>query len=223
MFITRRTLLPDEGGESTTGDGPDAGGGGGGAPSPADMPGADTGITQDDEPSRDDEGDEGVTDWRAKYEEALKHSRKWEDRAKSNRSAQDQLDAIVQAINPDSSGDGKPDIEALTSELSTAHDNAQQAQSELAVYKAAAQSGADPDALLDSRRFMARISDLDPTADDYADQITQAVTDAAMAHPKPARTGKSGNELGASEPTRELDPSKLAAAAHRGGNGIKIF
>lgn len=37
---------------------------------------------------------EETTDWKAKYEEAIKHSRKWEDRSKANKDAATKLEEL---------------------------------------------------------------------------------------------------------------------------------
>lgn len=42
-------------------------------------------------------GGEAVTDYKAKYEEAISHSREWEKRAKSNKSAADELQQLKDA------------------------------------------------------------------------------------------------------------------------------
>lgn len=61
---------------------------------------------------------------------------------------------------------------------------AQQAAVELATYRAAATLGADGNALLDSRSFVRAIEGLDPSADDFAQRVRDAITDALDAHPE---------------------------------------
>ncbi|WP_052071026.1 hypothetical protein [Rhodococcoides fascians] len=61
---------------------------------------------------------------------------------------------------------------------------ARAAQVELALYRAADQANADSSALLDSRSFLAEVADLDPSASDFADQVTAAVTAAVDKNPK---------------------------------------
>ncbi|MEU6057995.1 hypothetical protein [Streptomyces sp. NPDC047097] len=63
-------------------------------------------------------------------------------------------------------------------------DRARQTQVELAVYKAAAAHGGDPNALLDSRAFEAAIKKLNPATDDFATQVGNAITAAVQANPK---------------------------------------
>lgn len=57
---------------------------------PADTGGSDT-------PSQTCEGDAEPIDYEAKYNEALKHSREWEKRAKANKAAADELEKLKEA------------------------------------------------------------------------------------------------------------------------------
>jgi hypothetical protein len=78
-------------------------------------------------------------------------------------------------------GDDKPDPAKLAQQITETAATARQAQTELAVYKAANKQGADADALLDSRAFLAKIAELDPTK--TAD-IEKAIKDAVTDNPK---------------------------------------
>jgi hypothetical protein len=91
------------------------------------------------------------------------------------------LDAIQRALNPDAKGDEKPTADQLTKALADRDADAKQAKAELAVYKAAAKNGADAEALLDSRGFLAKLGDIDPTNEKALDK---AITDAVTANPK---------------------------------------
>lgn len=55
---------------------------------------------------------------------------------------------------------------------------------ELAVYRAAGKAGADPDALLDSRTFLAKVKTLDPNASDFGDEVSRAIKAAISTNPK---------------------------------------
>lgn len=70
-------------------------------------------------------------------------------------------------------------ITGLTQELSRERLQAQQAQLELAIYRAAGTHGADPDRLLDSRSFLDTVKDIDPTD---RDAISQAIKTAVEAN-----------------------------------------
>jgi hypothetical protein len=61
---------------------------------------------------------------------------------------------------------------------------ARQAAVELATYRAAATMGADGNALLDSRSFVSAIEGLDPSADDFAQRVKDAITEALETHPE---------------------------------------
>lgn len=55
---------------------------------------------------------------------------------------------------------------------------------ELAVYRAAGRHGGDPDALLDSRGFLASVLQFDPAAEDFDAQVEQAIAAAVVNNPK---------------------------------------
>lgn len=155
------------------------------------------------------------TDWKAE-------ARKWESRAKANKTAQEQLAALNKVLNPDTDEDAAPDVDALTAQLAERDKAVQQAKAETAIVRTAIKHGADPDALTDSRRFMDAVNALDPTADDFSTALTDLIAETVKDHPHLAarpRTNRSGNETGGGNTHIELDPRKLAeAAANRRGN-----
>lgn len=89
--------------------------------------------------------------------------------------------SIGKALGLIKDGDEKPDPDELTKQIGALSTEATQAKTELAVYKAANKAGADADALLDSRGFLAKLTDIDPT-DSKA--ITKAIEDAVKNNPK---------------------------------------
>ncbi|MFC9934587.1 hypothetical protein [Glutamicibacter sp. NPDC127525] len=91
------------------------------------------------------------------------------------------LAAIQKALNPDAKGDEKPTAEQLTKQLAERDTATKQAQTELAVYKLAGKHGADADALLDSRAFLAKIAEIDHTK--TAD-VEKAIKEAVESNPK---------------------------------------
>lgn len=100
--------------------------------------------------------------------------------------AQQARDEVVQSIGQALGlvdGDNTPDAEQLTSQLTEQTNTAKQAQLELAVYKAAADPdlGADAAALLDSRSFLEKVAELDPTK---TDDITSAIKEAVKDNPR---------------------------------------
>lgn len=200
--------MPDDEATEPATDGADAGGGA--VPTPGDMPGATTPEVDNEQP--DDDGD----DWQAKYQAIKGEARKWESRAKANKQAQDQLAAIVKALNPEADDTSKPDPQALAQQLTAAQQAQQAAATELAVYRAAAQAGADPQALTDSRSFMDAVNKLDPTADDYTSQVQAAIKDALAKRPTlaaPQRAARSSGEH-KQTPTQGA-PTSLADAISR--------
>lgn len=122
------------------------------------------------------------------------------------------LAAIQKALNPDAKGDEKPTPEALTKALTEREADAKQAKTELAVYKTAAKQGADADALLDSRAFLAKIADLEPT-DTKA--LTKAIEDAVKENPKLAlvqAAGASGADFSGGSGESAKKPTSLEDA-----------
>ena len=97
--------------------------------------------------------------------------------AGDERVAKKQLDAIAKALNPEAGENEKPDASNLAKQLAEREAEAKQAQIELAVFKNAGAHGADASALLDSRAFLAKVADIDPTnSKAIADAIGEAVT-----------------------------------------------
>ncbi|TIH33685.1 hypothetical protein [Subtercola vilae] len=128
--------------------------------------------------------------------------------------------AVALGIKPDAAADPA----ALTASLTAAQATATQSARELAIFKAAAATGADPSRLLDSNSFMSSVSGLDP-ADGAA--VTAAITAAVAANPNlkaVLAAGASGVELGGTGETGQITEAQLAqmkpeqiAAAHKAG------
>jgi hypothetical protein len=134
-------------------------------------------------------------DWQAQLEaaraetEALKadrdrwkqHSRKEEQRSKANHAQAKGLEGVVRQIAEklEIPFDDTPDPEEVSRALTAAQTEARQLKIERAIYLNAARSGADANALLDSREFIARAGQVDPEASDFADQVGDLVKEAA--------------------------------------------
>jgi hypothetical protein len=122
---------------------------------------------------------ETVDYWKAR-------ARQHEDRAKGNHeevTRQGQaLALIAEKLGLDL--EGKPDPEKLQAALESSQRQHRSTAAELAVYRAASAAGADADALLDSRAFMASIEGIDPAAADYRQQVKDAATAFAEANPR---------------------------------------
>lgn len=107
--------------------------------------------------------------------------------------------------------DAAVDPAALTASLTAAQSAAQQASRELAIFKAAAATGADPSRLLDSNSFMSSVAGLDPN-DGAA--VTAAINAAVAANPilkAVQAAAASGTELGGSGEQGQITEQQLAA------------
>jgi len=136
----------------------------------------------------------GTPDYKALYEATVADAEKWktfsrkhEKDAKANAEAaqaaatnKDMLAKVAAALGLDA-GDKGPDPAAITAQLQAAQAAAASQAREVAVLRAAGRLGADGDALLDSRAFLAAIADLDPT-DTTA--IGEAIAEAVKANPR---------------------------------------
>src|SRR5690606_17931146 len=113
-------------------------------------------------------------------------------------------------------GEQAPKPEELTAQVQAAQQAARAAQVELAVHRAAATHKADPSALLDSRAFLAKVADLDPTADDFGEKVTAAIKQAVSDNPKllaaQAAGASSVDHAGGSGEARTRTPKPLADA-----------
>jgi len=114
--------------------------------------------------------------------------------------------AVALGLKPDASLDPA----ALTASLTEAQSKASQSARELAIFKAAAATGADPSKLLDSNSFMSSVSGLDPS-DGAA--ISAAITAAIAANQTlkaVQAAGASGTELGGTGETGQITEAQLA-------------
>jgi alkylhydroperoxidase family enzyme len=114
--------------------------------------------------------------------------------------------AIALGLKPDAASDPA----ALTASLTEAQSKAAQSARELAIFKAAAATGADPGRLLDSNSFMSSVAGLDP-ADGAA--VTAAIKDALASNSQlkaVQAAAASGTELGGTGETGQIDEQQLA-------------
>lgn len=113
--------------------------------------------------------------------------------------------------------DEAPDPAKLAEELTKTQSQARTAAIELAVFRTAGKHKGDPDALLDSRTFLAKVSGLDPAAKDFADKVDAAIKDAVKDNPKLSAAQAAGSSsadhgAGGSGEQTKRDPQSLAAA-----------
>lgn len=83
-----------------------------------------------------------------------------------------------------------PDPAALKAQIESATAAHRETAVELAVYRGASKFGADPDALTDSRAFLASIRDLDPTDEGFAKAVNAAIKAAVADNPKLKTAGQ---------------------------------
>ncbi|MER7801245.1 hypothetical protein ABTX71_13030 [Streptomyces parvulus] len=121
--------------------------------------------------------------------------------------------------------DTPPDPAALKAQIESATAAHRSTALELAVYRGAAKAGVDPDAITDSRAFMASIKDLDPSDEGFAKAVQTAMKKAAEDNPKlkaapaaPDRTSSdfNGGAGGSSEPD-SIDDIRAARRKRRTG------
>lgn len=116
------------------------------------------------------------------------------------------LTKLAAVFNPEGDGDGEPDAEQVAAQIESLTSTNQQLQASLLVHELAtdptAGLNANPVALLDSRRFTDALAKIDPSADDYRDQVAAAIKDAASKNAA-FRAGQ-GSSRGGSE----LDPER---------------
>ena len=180
-------FIGDGGDGSAVGDGGAPAGDSGEAGSGEDQGGQSTPPSTSD-PSKDggEQGEEQDEQGSQADDPRLKAAR---DEAAQNRikarEAASEKDQLIQTLgkalglvkDDDEQGKG-PDADALTAQIADEQAKATSAARELAVYKAATSAGGDPDALLDSRRFLDSIKDVDPTdGTKITDAIKAAVND----------------------------------------------
>jgi alkylhydroperoxidase family enzyme len=114
--------------------------------------------------------------------------------------------AVALGLKPDAAADPA----ALTASLTEAQQKANQAARELAIFKAASATGADPSRLLDSNSFMSSVAGLDPS-DGAA--VSAAIQAALAANPNlkaVQAAAASGTELGGSGETGQITEAQLA-------------
>ncbi|GMA22279.1 hypothetical protein GCM10025864_45050 [Luteimicrobium album] len=130
--------------------------------------------------------------------------------------AQEARDALAQEIGKALGlvkGDEAPDPAKLAKTAADSASEARQARVELAVFRAAPGLKADPGALLDSRAFLTKVADLDPTDDGFADAVKTAITDAVKDNPKLATQAVGASSVDHAGGTGEKTKPKSLADA----------
>jgi len=149
---------------------------------------------------------------------AIQAARDGERKAKeAAKAASDRLAAVLKAagLTPDGKEDPAEQLKAAVAERDAAVAKVRDTAVELAVYRSAGKAGADPDALLDSRAFLAAVKDLDPDAADFGDKVTAAIRAAVKSNPKLAATLSPGRQGADHTGGRTTKPKTLQDAVAR--------
>lgn len=155
-----------------------------------------------------------AVDYQAEAEKWKALSRKHEKQAKENADAasaatarQESLNKVLAALGIEGTGPKGPDIDAVTQQLAAAQAATTAQARENAILRQAGKLGADGDALLDSRAFLAAVSDVDPA--DTAG-ISAAIAEAVKTNPRYA-TGTA--------PAAPAAPPRSTATSFEGAPG----
>lgn len=124
--------------------------------------------------------------------------------------AADRTKAILKAagLEPDEADPAK-----ITADLEAERSTSRQRAVELAVFRAASSAGADPDALLDSRGFLDKVKDLDPSD---GQGIRLAIADAIQNNP---RLKAQAAEPATAQPAPSAPAAGVSGADFAGGTG----
>lgn len=118
---------------------------------------------------------------------ALEDSRRWETRAKAHKVKADQFDELARAVVGEDA-----DLEAIRSaftDISSERGKTAEVLRENAVLRNSMKLQANADRLIDSRSFMDTVKGLDPSASDFTEKITAAITKAVEDDPTLKTTG----------------------------------
>lgn len=150
--------------------------------------------------------------------------------ADAEKQRQSQLDTIAQALGL-KDADQPPTVDELTAQLTAAQQQAaerdaayRQLTVERAAERAAREHGADVDTLLDSRSFAQKLSDLDPSTDDFADAVSGLVKKTVEDNPKyrlaqAAASSSADFSSGPGEQRKRTNSLHAAARSHYGVGG----
>lgn len=141
-----------------------------------DAPGADELDTEDDTEDDADKPDPRVA--RANRQAAKYRTELREAQAKADK-ATETLEALRAAITGEDKAEGDTNADELAAQVQQSNARVSELEAQLLVHELAADNGANPVALLDSRSFTNALTGLDPADDDYRDQVAQAIKDAA--------------------------------------------
>lgn len=137
---------------------------------------------------------------------------------------QETLAAIAKALGlaPEKDADPAAQVTDLTGQVGTLTTELAQARAELRVYELAGEHNANPVALLDSRAFTTALHKLDPSTEDYAAKVADAIKDAVSKNANlrskgqaPARGGAAGAGQGSAQPEGAVTQEQFDAMSYR--------
>lgn len=195
-------------------------------PAPGDDPASGSGPAPADPPPGD-----GLPDDPAALKAMIADLRKENGAARTTAKAKAADEARTQlvtelgkALGLVKDGDNAPTAEQLAAQGQASQAEARQAKVELAVFRTAGTHQGDPNALLDSRAFLAKVADLDPADGEFQAKVDAAVKVAVAENPKLKASqvaARSGTDLTGGTGEGRTTPKSLtdAAAAHYAGGG----
>jgi hypothetical protein len=120
---------------------------------------------------------------------------------------QSTMDAIAKALGLKDDDDPAKAAQTAAEERDAARKEAKAVKVENAILRMATKHGANPEALTDSRSFMHALDAMDPAADDFAEQVENAIKTAVEANvnlksapPAAAAPARSGGPVGGGAP-----------------------
>lgn len=192
-----------------------------------------TTVTDDETTTAVDVAAETITDETATDESDPRVKRANAQAAKYRtdlRTAQTQLDeqgktlaALAAVFNPGSTEtDPAAQLANITTEAEGLRSTVTQLHAELLVHNLSGDHDANASALLDSRNFTTALHGLDPTADDYRDQVAAAIKAAVAANANlratagqgPSRGGAAGAGQGAAQPAGAVTQEQFNGMAY---------
>lgn len=133
-----------------------------------------------------------------------------------------ELGKTLGLIDTGDDGAKTPSAEELTQSITSEQEAHKATKVELAVYRSASKHQADPDALLDSRSFLAEATKLDPSSDEFGTKITEAIKSAVNQNPKlklaGQAPGRSGGQVNGGGSVSEGTSSDLASRIRKARN-----
>lgn len=209
----RRTFgaatMQTDGGESGAGGG-DGGEQTPGTPEQPQAPGAPQ-TTQDREDTARREAEETARQEKARadQEKAVREA--------VERAERETREKLLAQLTGQKAGEQTPDPEELARQLEQQRADAETARAELTVFRAAAQHGADPNRLLDSRAFMQELGKIDTEDSDAVGKLIKATAEKnehLRATPPPARRSAPEHNGGTNAAPQPLDLGTAIAGAY---------